>query len=150
MLDHYRRHVEAVHAYLDALGRGDTEAIIDAFADDGEVISPFLGRLPARPFFARLAESSMRSDIEIFDILVSAQGAPRCVAYFHYHWTLRDGTVVQFDCCDVFDFAPPAAASDAAERPRIKLMTIIYDTAPLREGVGDKYAVTTDLSTADH
>ena len=134
-------YVAAVHAYFDALRSGDPERVVALFSNDGEVISPFLGRMPASAFFAKLADTSMSSEIDVFDVLVSAQGSPRAVGYFNYRWTLRDGTVLRFDCCDVFDFSPPSAeAADGVEAARIELMTIVYDTAPLRDQVGDKYA----------
>lgn len=56
----------------------------------------------------------------------------RVAAYFRYDWTLRDGRLVDFTCVDVFGFRP---SSD-----RIDSMHIVYDTHPLRERVGDKYA----------
>ena len=132
-------YLAAVHAYFDALRSGDTDRIVALFATDGEVISPFLGRMPAAAFFAKLADTSMSSEIDVYDVLVSASGAPRAVGYFGYRWTLRDGTVLRFDCCDVFDFSTPA---DQVETARMQLMTIVYDTAPLRDQVGDKYAPT--------
>ena len=43
---------------------------------------------------------------------------------------MKDGTKVYFDAADVFDFN----AEDEIVR-----MTILYDTHPLRESVGNKY-----------
>lgn len=129
--------VAVVRRYLDALDAGDTGQIVKLFHPDAEVISPFLGRMSSTGFFAKLAESSQRSDITVHDVLPSLT-APRVAAYFHYRWTLRDGSVVEFDCCDVFDFAPQP--DDDGAPPRVVLMTIIYDTAPVRAQVGDKYA----------
>ncbi len=135
-------YVAAVHAYFDALRSGDPDRIVALFSTDGGVISPFLGRMPASAFFAKLTDTSLSSEIDVFDVLVSAQGAPRAVGYFNYRWTLRDGTVLRFDCCDVFDFGPDNEAAKGPETPRIQLMTIVYDTAPVRDLVGDKYAPT--------
>jgi hypothetical protein len=53
-------------------------------------------------------------------------------AYFRCDWTLSDGRLVDFTCVDVFGFPPGSA--------RIASMRIVYDTHPLRERVGDKYA----------
>ncbi|WP_431904074.1 nuclear transport factor 2 family protein [Nonomuraea sp. bgisy101] len=128
--------VDIVHRYLRALDAGDTGEIVTLFHPAGEVISPFLGRVPTTGFFAKLAESSLRSDITVHDVLPSLT-EPRVAAYFHYGWTLRDGSVVEFDCCDIFDFAPQP---DDGTPPQIATMTIIYDTAPVRAAIGDKYA----------
>jgi ketosteroid isomerase-like protein len=131
-------HAGVVRRYLAALHAGDSAAIVRLFSPAGEVVSPFLGRMPAADFFAKLAAASRRSDIEVLDVLIGTTAAPRAAAYLRYHWTLRDGTVVVFDCCDVFDFAQePAEESE----PRIGCLTIFYDTAPLRAEVADNLAV---------
>ena len=48
-----------------------------------------------------------------------------------YDWGLKDGSAVQFECVDVFEFD---------ESGRVERMVIVYDTHPVREVVGDKYA----------
>ncbi len=134
-----------VRRYLAALNDGDIAGIVRLFGPIGEVVSPFLGLMPAPEFFAKLAAASRRSDIEVFDVLVSTTAAPRAVAYLRYHWTLRDGTVVVFDCCDVFDFAQ-GPAPDGSE-PRIRRLTILYDTAPLRTEVTDNLSSLPEVSS---
>jgi hypothetical protein len=100
------------------------------FSDDAQVFSPFLGWMRPQPFFTQVVGASGQSRIETLDILVSAQGAPRAIGYFIYHWQLKDGSVVHFHCADVFDF-------DA--QGRIARMIIVYDTHPVRAEVGNKY-----------
>ena len=76
-------------------------------------------------------DEQLRADAEtVIDILASTQGQARAIGYFRYGWTLKDGTKVYFDAADVFDFN--------AEDEIVK-MTILYDTHPLRELVGNKY-----------
>ena len=123
-------YVATIARYLALLEAGDVAGMAALFADDGRVYSPFLGWKAPRPFFAEVVGASGRSRIETLDILVSARGAPRAIGYFVYHWQLKDGTFVDFDCCDVFDF-------DA--EGRIQRMTIVYDTHPVRAQVGNKY-----------
>jgi hypothetical protein len=139
-VDPGRARAGVVRRYLAALNAGDTAAIIRLFEPAGEVVSPLLGCMPAPEFFARLAAASRRSDIEVFDVLVSTTTAARAAAYLRYHWTLRDGTAVVFDCCDVFDFAQEPAANRS--EPRIRRLRIHYDTAPLRAEVADNLAIT--------
>jgi hypothetical protein len=94
-------------------------------------------RMPAREFFPKLAQASRQSVITLIDLFASAQPAAdtvRVAAYFRYDWTLSDGRLVDFTCVDVFEFR---TGSD-----RIASMHIVYDTHPLRERVGDKYAPT--------
>lgn len=119
-----------VHRYLRLLEAGDVAGMAALFAPEGQVYSPFLGWNAPQPFFAQVVGASGQSRIETLDILVSAQQAPRAIGYFIYHWQLKDGTFVDFACCDVFDF-------DAAGR--IERMTIVYDTHPVRAQVGNKY-----------
>lgn len=127
--------LDTVRAYLDYLRAGDTAALIACFEADGEVHSPFLGRMQAADFFPRLAEASQRSVITLIDLFTSvgpADDITRVAAYFRYDWTLSDGIVIDFTCVDVFEFK--------SDRPLISTMRIVYDTHPLREQVGDKYA----------
>ncbi len=124
--------VEVVSEYLRRLETGDAARIVELFTPDGVVLSPFLGRMTATAFFPKLAASSARSVITPHDILVSARGARRVCGYFRYDWTLGDGTTVSFECADIFDFDPIV--------DRIATMTILYDTHPIRQQVGDKYA----------
>lgn len=126
-----RSYVDTVAQYLACLERGDVDALSALFSVDAQVFSPFLGWMAPHPFFTKVRDASGQSRIETLDILVSAQGAARAVGYFIYHWQLKDGSTVHFDCADVFDFDPEG---------RIARMTIVYDTHPIRAEVGDKYA----------
>lgn len=122
--------VATVTRYLALLEAGDVAGMAALFSEQGQVFSPFLGWMSPRPFFAQVVGASGRSRIETLDILVSAQGAPRAIGYFIYHWQLKDGSVVHFNCADVFEFDPEG---------RIERMTIVYDTHPVRAEVGNKY-----------
>lgn len=127
--------IEAVRRYLKHLHAGETAGLIAAFEDDGMVRSPFLGAMPAGDFFPRLAQASRESVITLIDLFASTMPGgevERVAAYFRYDWTLSDGRIVDFTCVDVFEFRPGSA--------RIAAMHIVYDTHPLREQVGDKYA----------
>ncbi|MGN7983306.1 nuclear transport factor 2 family protein [Burkholderia sp. 22313] len=120
-----------VDTYLKALERGDVAAICALFTPDARIFSPFLGWMAPLPFFEKVAAASGRSRITPIDICVSATGARRATGYFVYDWVLKDGSAVQFECVDVFEFDDDA---------RIERMIIVYDTHPVRSTVGDKYA----------
>lgn len=127
--------LDTVRRYLRHLHAGDTAGLVACFEVDGIVHSPFLGTMKARDFFTRLAQASSQSVITLIDLFASvlpADDAVRVAAYFRYDWTLSDGRLVDFTCVDVFGFRPG--------NPRIESMHIVYDTHPLRERVGDKYA----------
>lgn len=123
-----------VRRYLRHLNDSDTAGLVACFEPDGLVHSPFLGTMRAADFFPRLAQASSGSVITPIDLFVSAQSTEtvRVAAYFRYDWTLNDGRLVDFTCVDVFAF-------DTGSR-LIRSMHIVYDTHPLREQVGDKYA----------
>lgn len=128
--------IDTVRTYLAHLHASHTDGLIACFEDDGVVHSPFLGTMRASDFFKKLAQASSGSVITVLDLFASAQpsqdGSVRVAAYFRYDWTLNDGREVTFTCVDVFTF-------DAGST-RIRDMNIVYDTHPLREEVGDKYA----------
>jgi hypothetical protein len=122
----------AVREYLVALEAGNVDRIVELFSADGWVLSPLLGRMPARHFFLKVVESSSASRLTVHDVLVSAEGRPRAVGYFLYEWWLRDGSKVSFECADVFNFNPSTG--------KIQSMVILYDTHPIRKCVEDQYA----------
>jgi hypothetical protein len=123
---------EAVRKYLSALEANDVSEIVALFEPDGWILSPFLGRMTAAEFFPRLVESSSATKLTVHDILVSAEGRPLAIGYFLYDWWLKDGSKISFECADVFTFNPLTG--------KIVSMVILYDTHPIREAVGDKYA----------
>ena len=122
---------QAVHKYLKALEAGDAEKAASLFVPDGWVQSPFLGRLPVRDYVAKVAGSSSETKLEVYDVLVSAEGHLRAVAYYQYDWSLKDGSNVAFDCADVFNFDPDTG--------RIESIVLVYDTRPVRDVVQNKY-----------
>jgi ketosteroid isomerase-like protein len=122
---------QAVHKYLAALEAGDAERAAALFVPEGWVQSPFLGKLPVRTFVAKVTSASQGSRLTVHDVLVSAEGHLRAVAYYLYDWTLKDGSHVAFDCADVFNF-------DRATG-KIESIVLVYDTAPVRGIVEHKY-----------
>jgi hypothetical protein len=122
---------QAVRKYLLALEAGDPEKAAALFVPQGWVQSPFLGKLPIREYVAKVASASKGSKLTVHDVLVSAEGHLRAVAYYLYDWTLRDGSHVAFDCADVFNFD--------RETGRIESIVLVYDTQPVRGVVQHKY-----------
>ena len=122
---------QAVRKYLAALEAGDPERAAALFVPQGWVQSPFLGKLPVREYVAKVAGASRGSKLTVHDVLVSAEGHLRAVAYYLYDWTLRDGSHVAFDCADVFNFD--------RETGKIESIVLVYDTQPVRGVVQHKY-----------
>lgn len=120
--------IQTIHRYFDRLTAGDTAGILALFAPDGRVDSPFLGELPAPEFFAKLSDASVQSTLTVFDVLL---GQDTGAGHFRYDWKLKDGSMLRFEGVDHFTF-------DA--EGRFTMMRIFYDTHPVREQVGDKYA----------
>jgi len=122
---------QAVRKYLAALEAGDPERAAALFVPQGWVQSPFLGKLPVRAFVEKVTSSSRGSKLTVHDVLVSAEGQLRAVAYYLYDWTLKDGSHVAFDCADVFNFDH--------ETGKIESIVLVYDTQPVRGVVEKKY-----------
>jgi hypothetical protein len=122
---------QAVRKYLKALEAGDAEKAGALFTVDGWVQSPFLGRLPVRDFVTKVAAASGRSELTVHDVLVSAEGHTRAVAYYLYDWRLKDGSRVSFECADVFNFDPDTG--------HIASIVLVYDTHLVRDVVENKY-----------
>ena len=122
---------QAVRKYLAALEAGDPEKAAALFVPDGWVRSPFLGKLPVREFVGKVASASRGSKLTVYDVLVSAEGHLRAVAYYLDDWTLKDGSHVAFDCADVFNFDRDSG--------RIESIVLVYDTQPVRGVVQHKY-----------
>ena len=120
-----------VHNYLKALEAGDANKAAALFIPDGWVQSPFQGRKPVRQFLKKVAESSSGTKLTVHDVLVSAEGHLRAVAYYNYDWRLKDGSRVSFDCADVFNFDPSTG--------HIQSIVLVYDTHPVRGVVENKY-----------
>ena len=122
---------KAVRKYLKALEAGNAAAAGALFTKDGWVQSPFLGRLPVRDFVTTVADASGDSKLTVHDVLVSAEGHPRAVAYYLYDWRLKDGSRVAFDCADVFNFD--------LQTGHISSIVLVYDTHLVRDVVRNKY-----------
>jgi hypothetical protein len=121
----------AVRKYLKALEAGDVDRAAALFTSNAWVQSPFLGRLPIRDYVAKVAQASGRSELTVYDVLVSAEGHMRAVAYYLYDWRLKDGSRVSFDCADVFNFD--------LDTGRIASIVLVYDTHLVRDVVQNKY-----------
>ena len=120
-----------VHAYLKALEAGDPDKAASLFIPDGWVESPFLGRLPVSQYVRKVADASRATKLTVHDVLVSAEGHLRAVAYYLYDWRLHDGSRVAFDCADVFNFDPSSG--------KLQSIVLVYDTQPVRAVVENKY-----------
>src|ERR1700689_493392 len=118
---------QAVRKYLSALEAGDAEKAAALFVPGGWVQSPFLGCLPVRDYVAKVARASSGAKLTVYDVLVSAEGHLRAVAYYHYDSGLKDCSRVSFLCPDVLNFDPASG--------HIQSIVLVYDTEPVRDVV---------------
>jgi ketosteroid isomerase-like protein len=122
---------QAVRKYLKALEAGDADKAAALFTVNGWVQSPFLGKLPVRDYVSKVASASSSSKLTVHDVLVSAEGHMRAVAYYLYDWRLKDGSQVSFECADVFNFD--------FDTGHIASIVLVYDTHLVRDVVENKY-----------
>jgi ketosteroid isomerase-like protein len=121
----------AVRKYLKALEAGDVDKAVALFTPNGWVKSPFLGQISIRDYLAKVARVSSATKLTVHDVLVSAEGHTRAVAYYLYDWRLTDGSQVAFECADVFNFDPNSG--------HIESIVLVYDTHLVRDVVDKKY-----------
>lgn len=119
-----------VRNYFKLLTASDIDGIISLFAPEAQVVSPFLGKMNVADFFAKLGSASAASKLTVFDVLLGENG-DSAAAHFEYDWTLKSGDQIVFQGVDYFKFGADG---------RFASMSIFYDTHPVREDVGDKYA----------
>ena len=84
-----------------------------------------------RAYVAKVAGASSVTKLTVHDVLVSAEGHTRAVAYYLYDWRLKDGSHVAFECADVFNFDPDTG--------HIASIILVYDTHLVRDVVENKY-----------
>lgn len=119
-----------VRLYFEKLTASDIRGIVDLFEETAHVTSPFLGKMPVSAFFEKLGNASDASQLIVFNVLLGENGNS-AAAHFAYDWTLKSGKQFVFQGVDYFTFS---------ENGRFASMSIFYDTHPVREDVGDKYA----------
>lgn len=113
---------EKIKAYLSGLENGDYQQLASLFAPGAVVHSPLYGQRPALEFYRELLADSANSRIQLLHIYHQA-GGRRSAAHFIYEWTLADGSLVSFDCVDLFEW-------DAGQK--IAELRIIYDASQAR------------------
>lgn len=119
-----------VRHYFELMTASDIAGIVSLFEEKAHVHSPFLGKMQAAEFFNKLGNASNASKLTVFDVLLGENGNS-AAAHFEYDWTLKSGENIVFQGVDYFKFS---------ENNRFSSMSIFYDTHPVREDVGDKYA----------
>lgn len=122
--------LEHVNSYFERMSTSDIDGVIALFSPEATVDSPFLGRMDAPSFFRKLGNASSASRLTVFDVLLG-KNSDTAAAHFEYDWTLASGDQIVFQGIDHFTFD---------QSGNFKSLSIFYDTHPLREDVGDKYA----------
>lgn len=110
--------------YLAALNAGSIERVLTLFEPDAIVDSPLYGTMPVADFYAGLFADTGRSQTRLLHVFDATADASAVALHFHYHWTMKGGREVEFECVDVFELN--------ASRSRFSRLKIIYDTAHLR------------------
>lgn len=116
---------DVIKAYFHGLEKASYQDIIKLFSPNAVVYSPLYGKIEAVRFYKKLFSDTQNSEIVLKNIFLSTDKPNTAAAHFVYSWTMKDGTQVQFECVDVFDFA--------LQGDMLLSLTIIYDTYHTRK-----------------
>lgn len=116
---------DIIKTYFQGLEKSSYQEIVKLFTPNAVVYSPLYGKIEATRFYKELFSDTQTSKIALKNIFVSVDKPDTAAAHFIYSWTMKDGTKVQFECIDVFDFVPQSNT--------ILSLTIIYDTYHTRK-----------------
>jgi hypothetical protein len=110
--------------YLNNLNEGNLDKVRALFVKGATVVSPLYGVQTAHDFYADLFRDTTNSETTLLNVFDTSETSQSIALHFRYQWTLADGKQVSFECVDVFEM------NDAGNK--FEKLTIIYDTAPLR------------------
>lgn len=107
-------------AYLDALEKGDADAVLALFRPDAIVHSPLYGPVPAGDFYPRLFSDTGRSALHLRGV---THGRRLIGIWFRYDWSLPSGAPADFECVDILELD---------DEGLIRTLRIFYDTVSTR------------------
>lgn len=123
--------------YLAALDDGNLDAVRALFAPGARVVSPLYGVIDAATFYRDLFADTDRSATTLINVFLPSGDQGAVALHFRYRWTLKSGKRVEFECVDVFELS--------ADRQQFNKLTIIYDTAPIRDDFAASQARRLDI-----
>lgn len=117
--------------YLSALNEGNADKVLELFTENATIVSPLYGIMPAKNFYSELLSDTSNSKTTLLNIFETTKDNHSVALHFHYEWTLKSGKLVEFECVDVFNLS--------SDGNKFQKLTIIYDTAPLREDFNETH-----------
>lgn len=108
-----------IRAYLSAMEQGDMEGVLRCFSEDGIIRSPVYGEVPVERFYEKLFADTKSAEVHIKAIYASVDDENRWAAHFGYRWVKVDGSVVDTDLVDLFEFD--------GEKALIASLRIVFD-----------------------
>jgi hypothetical protein len=115
--------MDIVEEYLRAVEERDLQRLLPLFAEGAVVHSPLYGVVAATEFYPRLFADTGAAALSLRAVLRGERGAPLVAFWFHFDWTLADGTPAPFDVVDIAELDGDG---------RIRRLHIMYDTAGIR------------------
>lgn len=104
--------------YLRFLEAGDLKGILSLFCSNALVFSPVYGSQLAKEFFTQLFNNTGKSELTL-EALYTDPKKNKLALDFHYKWTLKDKSIVQFEVLDIMEFNANGM---------IQKLTIIYNS----------------------
>ncbi len=119
---------DVAKSYLNFLENDQVEEIVALFAEDGIVVSPLYGTMPAKSFYKTLAADTANSVLN-FDGVFYEDNTNRISLLFDYDWELKTGEKVSFKVVDIIELN---------DDHKINKLIIIYDTVHSRPAIQQK------------
>ncbi len=117
---------EITTLYLEALRKGNMKALSNLFSENGVVISPVYGTMPALLFYETLFKDTKESQLTLLGVFQDIEAKRSFAIHFTYQWTLANGNKVVFDVVDVVKLN---------DEDKIIELKIIYDTRESKPAV---------------
>lgn len=114
---------KTVDAYLQALEKGDYNAMVKLFDSKAMIRSPFFGKIDVMNCYKKLFSHVKKFKVENLHLFEHLKNPDCLTVHYLCTWTFYEGTQVTADCVLVFEFLPSSE--------KIKGLTVVFDASKM-------------------
>jgi SnoaL-like domain len=111
--------------YLSCATNGDLSGVLTLFTPKAQVVAPIDGTMGVEAFHRKFFAEVRQSRSRVLNIFSTVDDLSAVALQFSHSWLLADGGSFDFEGINIFEL-------DEAGR-RFSKLTIVYDSAPLRQ-----------------